>query len=224
MDLRNKFHALDSTKELLPALSLSCKNSLTAHIQRKILKVFAYSEVKIGKTQEKGLYLPQLSTATSSHLLWIHETGLCTEASQCHQATLQIWEQWETKSRWVRTKPLSPFAWPGLFWDIQVAHSTCSPFLRTASWQQPESNSLQPALSTAALWYLILQHVMQHIFCSTMEPFLAWAHSFDFLLSDRAPYGRTYHKLYVWMSRATQKSSILLWGNLVLFKRCLVTV
>lgn len=71
-------------------LSLCCKNSLTAHIQRKILKVFAYSEVTTGKTEEKTLYLPQLSTATSSHLLWIHETGLCTEASQCHQATLQI--------------------------------------------------------------------------------------------------------------------------------------
>lgn len=58
--------------------------------QGKILKVFVYSEVKIGKTEEKGLCLPQLSTATSSHLLWIHETGLCTEVSQCHQATLQM--------------------------------------------------------------------------------------------------------------------------------------
>lgn len=191
MDLRNKFHVLGSTKELLLVLSLCCKNSLTAHIQRKILKVFPYSEVTTGKTKEKSLYLPQLSTATSSHLLWIHETGLCTEASQCHQATLQIWEQWGTKSRLVRMKPFSPLAWPGFFWGIQVAHSTCSPFLRTASCQQPESNSHQPALCTAALWYLILQHLMEHIFCSTMELFLAWAHPFDFLLSDRAPHGRT---------------------------------
>lgn len=151
MDLRNRFNALGSTEELLLALFLSCKNSLTAHIQRKTLKAFAYPEVKIGKTEEKGLYLPQLSTATSSHLLWIHETGLCTEASQCHQATLQMWEQWGTKSSAVRMKPFSPLAWPAF---IQVAHSACSPFLRTASCQQPRSNPHHPALSTPALWHL----------------------------------------------------------------------
>ena len=45
------------------------------------------------KLRKKDFSLPQLNTATFSHQLWIHETGLCTEVNQYHQAILQIQEQ-----------------------------------------------------------------------------------------------------------------------------------
>lgn len=41
-------HALGNTNELLLALFLSCKNSLTAHMQREIVTFFAHSEVTFG--------------------------------------------------------------------------------------------------------------------------------------------------------------------------------
>lgn len=53
VDLGNRFHALGSTKELLLALFLSCKNSLTVHILRKIAKYFTYSDIKFGQTEKK---------------------------------------------------------------------------------------------------------------------------------------------------------------------------
>lgn len=164
------------------------------------------------------MYLPQLSTATSSHLLWIHETGLCTEVSQCHQATLHVramGNQIQISRNEALLPPcLAPFkAFRWLILPIPV------------SWGQPLASRLK-AIPTDQLcahqprdnWHRTRDgaHLLQH---NGAIPRLS--PPFHSLLSDSSPWNSTPHAGCLDVKNNTKilNSSMVK----VLFKRCLVT-